>query len=366
MSKHTNIPVDWDGPSGRNILWKTELKKPGFNSPVWWGDRLFITGGNAQGLSVYCYDRHTGKLLWEHPVTGVPGSPATMPKTTDDTGLAAPTVCTDGTHVCAIFATGDLVGLDMDGNRLWARNLGVPDNHYGHSSSLVSWQEKLIVLFDTNRSGRLLAINISTGETIYDIPRKSKISWTTPILVQVNGSMQIVTSTAPTVAGHDFETGRELWSVDCMMGEVGPSPVAGDGLVFAANEYATMVAINPIGPTVVWEDNELLPEVSSLAHLNGLLYIATSYGIFACYDAKTGEKLWEDDTRQPFYGSPMVAEDKIYIIDMKGVMHIYKAGREMVKAGTPALGESSVVTPAFAPGRIYLKGNKYLYAIGEK
>ena len=42
LSKHGNLPVDWDGPSGRNILWKAEIPLPGYNSPVIWGDRILI------------------------------------------------------------------------------------------------------------------------------------------------------------------------------------------------------------------------------------------------------------------------------------------------------------------------------------
>jgi outer membrane protein assembly factor BamB len=366
ISYHTGIPVDWDGPSGRNIKWKVPLPKKGYNSPVIWGDKLFFAGADNESRVVYCYNRLDGKLLWEHKVADIPGSPATPPRVTSDTGLSAPSMATDGQQVYAIFATGDIVGLDMDGKRIWAKNLSVPDNHYGHSSSLLCWKDKVIIQFDTNKSGRLLALNTLSGDISWDMPRKSKISWSSPIMAEIDNKLQIITTSSPTVAGYDFETGALLWSIDCLSGEVGPSAAYADGLVFAANEYATLVAIKP-GPTpeIVWQADEYLPEAASPAVSNGLLFIATSYGMFVCYEAKTGTKLWEKEFGQGFYGSPMIADGKVYIMENNGVMHIFKVDRTLTSLGDPALGEKSVVTPAFAPGAIYLKGEKTLFCVGS-
>ncbi|MFA6483837.1 MAG: PQQ-binding-like beta-propeller repeat protein, partial [Bacteroidales bacterium] len=342
------------------------LTKKGYNSPVIWGDRLFIAGADNESRVVYCFNRLDGKLLWEQVATNIPGSPAVPPKVTGDTGLSAPSVTTDGQHVYAIFATGDMLALDLEGKRLWAKNLGVPDNHYGHSSSLICWKDKVIVQFDTNKGGRLLALNNLTGDIKWDTPRKSKISWSSPILVEIDGKMQIITTSSPTVAGYDFETGTQIWAIDCLSGEVGPSAAYADGLIFAANEYATLAAIKPGTPSViVWQADEYLPEAASPAVSNGLLFIATSYGMFACYDAKTGAKQWEKEYDQGFYGSPMIAEGKVYVMDRSGAMHIFKVDRTLTSLGNPLLGEKSVVTPAFAQGAIYLKGEKSLFCVGK-
>jgi outer membrane protein assembly factor BamB len=315
---------------------------------------------------VYCFNRLDGKLLWEKEANDIPGSPATPPKVTGDTGLSAPSVATDGKQVFAIFATGDIIALDMEGNRLWAKNLGIPDNHYGHSSSLICWKDKVIIQFDTNKVGRLLALKGLTGEVSWDTPRKTKISWSSPMMAEIDGKMQIITTSSPTVAGDDFDSGAQLWSIDCLSGEVGPSAAYGDGLVFAANEYATLAAIKPgPAPVIVWQSDEYLPEASSPAFSNGLLFIATSYGIFACYDAKTGTKLWEKEYGQGFYGSPMIADGKVFVMDRSGAMHIFKVDRTLTSLGDPVLGEKSVVTPAFADGAIYLKGEKSLICVGK-
>jgi outer membrane protein assembly factor BamB len=362
---HKNIPTEWDGSSGTNILWKSPIPKHGYNSPVIWGDKVFIAGADNQSREVYCYNRTNGNLLWTGKADNIPGSPASPPRVTEDTGLSAPTVTTDGQRVFAIFGTGDVIAFDLNGKRIWAKNLGVPDNHYGHSSSLIVWDNKLIIQYDTNRGGKIMALNTATGVPVWETVRDAKISWASPVMVQVDGKYQVVLTADPIVAGYDVQTGNELWSVECMMGEVGPSVGYTDGVVYAANEYATMVAIDIKTQEILWEDDMFLPEAASpLAH-NGLLIIATSYGVLVCYDAKTGEEYWEHDVGKTLYSSPMYADGKLFMMDNDGVMRIYEFGKEMKLIAENELGETAGTTPAFADGRIYIRGEENLYCIGN-
>jgi outer membrane protein assembly factor BamB len=362
-----NTPTDWDGASGKNVLWKVKIPKPGFSSPIIWGNQVFITGADAQARMVYCYDKNSGKMLWEASADKIDGSPAGMPKVTSDTGLAAPTMATNGRAVFAIFATGDILALDLSGKRLWARNLGMPDNHYGHSSSLVVYKDKVLIQYDTNKAGKLIALSVSTGETVWETMRKSKIAWSSPALVNTGARMELILSSNPNVNSYDPESGKELWSIDCLSGEVGPSVGYEDGMVFAANEYAKLVGIKPGGaPSVVWQADEFLPEVASPLAIKGLLYVATSYGVLACIDAKTGEKLWSQEYGNSFYASPVYADGKVYVTDMEGKTYIVKTTRDYQLISTPQLGEKSVCAPAFANGRVYLRGMNQLYCLGTK
>ncbi len=365
ISQHNNIPTDWDGTTGQNIAWKVKIPKKGYNSPVLWDEKLFMAGGDNAGLKVLCFNRITGNLIWEKDVINIEGSPSTPPETTDDTGLSAPSATTDGNHVIAIFGTGDIIAYDMQGNRKWARNLGVPDNHYGHSSSLIMLKEKVFVQFDSNKGGKLFALNSMTGETVWEIERDTQISWASPILAKVDGSYQVVLSSAPMVAGYDVETGKQLWSNRCMMGEVGPSPAFGSGLIIATNEYASLVAIDPSTGETVWEDNEYMPEVASPVVSEGLLFIATTYGVFVCYDVKNGTKYWEQEFNEGFYSSPIVADGNVYASTMNGTTHIMEVSKEPNIISEPKLGERIVTTPAFADGRIYFRGEENLYCIGK-
>jgi hypothetical protein len=124
ISAARNVPTSWDLASGKNMLWRQPVKRQGFNSPVINGNKVFITGADAEARELYCYELSSGELLWTLSANNIPGSPAQMPKTTNDTGLAAPSVTTNGQQVCAIFATGDLVCADMDGKQLWVKNIG--------------------------------------------------------------------------------------------------------------------------------------------------------------------------------------------------------------------------------------------------
>ncbi|HET6560150.1 MAG TPA: PQQ-binding-like beta-propeller repeat protein [Prolixibacteraceae bacterium] len=367
VSSHKNTPIEWNGAAGKNVLWKVKIPKAGYSTPVIWGNQLFVSGADAQARMVYCYDRNSGKLLWEAAADNIQGSPSKMPKVTADTGLAAPTLATNGRAVFAIFATGDVIALDMAGKRLWARNLGVPDNHYGHSSSLIIYKDKLLIQYDTNRSGKLMALNTASGETAWETARSSKISWSSPVLVNTGSRTELILTTNPNVNAYNPETGKELWNIACLSGEVGPSAGYADGMVFAANEYAKLVGIK-IGatPEVVWEADEFLPEVASPLAVNGLLFIATTYGVFACYDAKTGEQLWNQEYGDAFYSSPVYADGKVYITDMSGKTHIVKATRDYQLAGTAELGEKSVCSPVFADNRVYIRGMNQLYCLGSK
>jgi outer membrane protein assembly factor BamB len=366
VAYHKNIPVNWDGTSGENILWKSPVPLHGYNSPVIWGNKLFISGANATQKQVYCYDRNTGKLLWTANVDNIAGSPATAPAVTNDTGHSAPTVTTDGKKVFAIFSTGDIIALDMNGKRVWAKNLGVPQNHYGYSSSLYVYEDKLIVQYDHRTASKVMALSVNSGEVVWSTDRKGKISWASPIIVNTGNQVEILLVTDPFVASYNANTGKELWRFDCLYGEVGPSLAYANGIIFATNEYASLVALK-LGekPEKLWEQFDYLSDVPSPVATDKYLFLATSYGVVVCHDATTGEVFWEKEFDNGFYSSPILVEDKIYLLDIQGTMHIFKADKEYVSLGEPKLEEKAYSTPAFAIGRVYIRADKNLYCIGK-
>ncbi len=361
-----NIPTTFAAAAGKNVRWKTKVALPGMSSPVVWGNRVFLTSATANKRVVYCFDLTTGALLWEKAADKIAGSPSGSPQTTDDTGLAAPTCTVDGQRVFALFGNGDLVAFTLAGERVWAKNLGVPDNHYGHASSLITWGGKLFIQYDTHKTCKVLALSTETGKQLWSTPRTSQASWSSPILIQAGGSMQLVLQATPNVAAYNINTGKLLWSVECMSGEVGPSPAFGGGLVYAANEYAKMVAIDPKSGKQVWESTEKLPEVASPVYHKGLLYVATSYSILACFDATTGEQVWEHEFKAPFYSSPVVANGRLYLFDTSGNCYTVSPGRTFKLLGTSSLGEPVFATPAFVEGCMIVRGSKHVFAIGKK
>lgn len=365
-SYSTSIPTDWDGESGKNIKWKSAIPRPGYSSPIIWGDLLFLTGGDNTAREVYCYNRLTGKITWTVLVSNIPGSPAVPPKVTDDTGLAASTMTTDGKYVYAIFATGDVICLDMKGKRIWAKNLGVPSNHYGHSSSLLSYKNLLYIQYDDSKSGKLIALDTQTGNEKFRTKRNSSVSWTSPILIQRGQEMEIVIDSDPGIAAYDAISGKEKWKVDCLYGEIGASPAYNGKYVFVSNEYAKLVAVVPGGNAkIVWEGYDYLPEVASPVCNDKFVLTATSYGGVGCFDVNTGKELWTQDFENGFYASPIIVEGKIYLMDMQGVMYIIKESVTFELLAKSRLGENVVSTPAFTDGNIYIRGNKNIYCISN-
>ncbi|MCD8260929.1 MAG: PQQ-like beta-propeller repeat protein [Bacteroides sp.] len=180
------IPIKWDLKAGENIAWRTEVPRSGYNSPVIHGNRIYLTGADEEIRELYCYDLRTGEQLWKLATTGIPGSPAQMPKTTEDTGLAASTVATNGKQVCAIFAAGNLICADSEGKQLWAKNLGVPENHYGYASSLLIHRNLLLVQYDNANSPKVVALDVNTGSERWSRDRTEKVTWSSPIIASVN------------------------------------------------------------------------------------------------------------------------------------------------------------------------------------
>ncbi|MBN1479420.1 PQQ-binding-like beta-propeller repeat protein [candidate division KSB1 bacterium] len=364
---HTNVPTTWNGATGENITWKVVVPKSGLNSPIIWKKKIYMAGADEESREVYCYDADSGDLLWTKEVNNIPGSPNEVPDVTEDTGYAAPTMATDGERVFAIYANGDLISFDLEGNRLWAKNLGLPDNHYGHSSSLFTFKEKLLVQYDTNEKKQLFAFHTVSGEQIYATPRDDvQISWASPVLVNTGARDEIILNSNPFVISYNPDNGQELWRVKCMDAEVGPSVAYADGWIYAVNEYAVLAGIKLEGtPQTVWEYEDDLSEASSPVATKDFLFLASSYGTVTCFDAKSGEVYWMHEYDEGFYSSPIVVGDKVFVMDRDGVVHIFKAAKEFEAVADNELGEKSDTIPAFMHNRIYIRGEDHLFCIGK-
>jgi len=358
-------PTRWDGQAGTNILWKTQVPHPGFGSPVIWEGQVFLSGSNGPLQEIYCWDAHTGELQWRRPIQGVPGSPSQPPRVTEDTGYAASTMAVNGSAAFAMFATGDLAAVDLEGELLWTLNLGLPEHMYGYASSLALYGDLLIVQFDQERNGRLLALEAATGRIRWQTPRRVQPSWASPLVIQEDGLELLVVNGSPILAGYDPGTGRLLWQFEGMLGEVAPSPAYEDGRVFAGNQLLNLLAVDAASGDRIWETFDDIPDVASPLAAGELLVMAASYGVVTCLEAATGEPVWQREFDTGFYASPVLAGGRIYLLDRSGVMRILSADREGRLIDSPPLGEAADATPAFREGRIYIRGERHLFCIGE-
>ncbi len=371
-----DYPTEWDGASGDGVLWTAEIPLAGENSPIVWGDRVFCAGADETTREIYCYDANSGELLWQRPVASEFSAEDEPPETTDEVGYAAPTMATDGSRVFAIFANGDLGAFDFEGNELWVRAMGRPENIYGHSTSLMTWPGMVIVQFDQGSDpeeelSALVAIEASTGKRVWETPRPVVNSWSSPILIEHEGRSQIITAANPWAISYDPATGGELWRANCLHGDIGPSPVYCGGTVFVAQDGADLVAIRPHGTGdvtdshIAWKAFGNLPDTVSPLCDGRYLYVITSWGMLTCFDMG-GKQLWEHDLEASFYGSPTLVGNQIYIVDQDGVTHIFRGGRAFKQIALAPLGQASNCSPAFTAGRIYIRGEDTLFCIGQE
>ena len=365
-SQARNVPVRWNLSARTNIAWRQDVPRKGYSSPVVTGNRVFITGADDEARELYCYDLNTGELLWTLAATNIPGSPSQMPETYDEFMLASPTVATNGTYVVALFATGDLIGADMNGNRVWARNLGVPShNMYGHHSALLLFNNTIIVQYDNRPNPRIMAVDIATGTERWSIPRTERESWSSPMIAYTaNNTPQLIVMGIPNLAAYNPNNGALLWRINAgFMGDLSASAASANGIVFAASEYADLYAVNPLDGTVLWKDNIFTPELASPVATRDYVYIATGYGVFAAYNAQTGELHKEHELGAPFWSSPMIVEGKIYLFNKEGKMHLFTLDEDFRLIDSFDTGEVTWATPAFLDGKIVVRTERGLYAV---
>jgi outer membrane protein assembly factor BamB len=375
ISPYTNVPDDWDGPSGKNIVWKTPLSLAGNSSPVIVAGRIFFTGADEKQRQVFCYEAKSGKLLWQRDAPSTPES-RKLVKVEDSTGFACCTMASDGRYVAAIFANGDLAAYDLDGKLAWSQSLGIPDNPYGHAASLSIYKNLLLVPFDqaTDKAARskLRALDIATGHTVWEQVRAVPSSWTTPIVIHVAGRDQVVTVASPWTIAYDAAGGKELWRVKGSKGDVAPSPVsAGNFVIAAANDSSPILAIRADGngdvtaSHVLWKGEDNTPDICSPLATEEFVFLLTTEGMLTCYDAKKGDKLWEEDLNDfKCKSSPSLVGKQLYVIGEAGKCWILEPSRSAVKRVRQAnLGEPCVTCPAFQDGRMYVRGKKNLFCI---
>jgi outer membrane protein assembly factor BamB len=366
----TTAPSEWDAASGKNIKWRVEVPLPGANSPVVWDKKIFLSSATEEVREVYCFDADTGQLLWQRALEPFPGTPPKPPRISEETGYAASTMAAHGDRAAALFANGDVACYDFEGNLKWGRNLGLPENHYGHSSSLLAYGSLLFVQYDQNKNGKLLALDLADGHEVWSVAR-NKISWSSPVCVQTPFGPQLVLNSELDVDAYDPVSGKPVWQITCLDGEVAPSPAYGGGMFFVANDNATATAIRfregeaAPAPEIAWQWDEALPDVSSPLGSGQHFYITTSRGEIVCLDQKTGEPAWVQEYDEGFYASPILAGNRIYAVDKEGTTFVFKTGATYELIATSKLDEEVFATPAVLDGRIYFRTAKHLLCIGN-
>jgi outer membrane protein assembly factor BamB len=366
VSDETGLPVKWS--TTENVRWKAELPGRGVSSPVIASGRVYITAasGYKQGrLHVLCFDASTGAKRWERQVAST-GRTMCHPKTS----MAAPTPATDGKHVYALFATGDLAAFDRDGDLLWYRALerDYPDisNQVGMAASPVLAGETLLLPLENAGDSFALGVDVKTGRNRWKVPRTRDINWVTPLVTRIDGKTAALFQTSREITAYDVQTGDVLWSYGGQgLGSV-PSPVMGDGLIIVpGNPSVALRRSEGSEPEVVWRSRKLIAAYASPVVYKGRIYAMTAIGV-NCLDVATGEVVWQERLGHGFSASPLIADGKLYVAKEEGDTSVVQLGDTPKVVANNALKEPLLATPAIAGGAIYLRTEKHLYCIAAK
>ena len=405
-------PVEWNGESGKNILWKTEIPGLGHSSPVIWGDRIFLTTAisakgaaplkvglygdikpvedeGPQKLIVYCLDRKSGKILWQQTSYSGPLKFKRHPKSTN----ANPTPATDGKHLVVFFGSEGLYTYDMDGKLLWKKHLGpldagfymVPLATWGFASSPILHDGMAIVQADVQKDSFLAAFDAASGKELWRTPRKDVPTFGSPAIAPytANGqkSLQVVVNGWKHAGGYDLKTGKELWMFNGTTsgGDIPvPTPVSKDGLILITSAHGPGRPIlafrtNAAGtvekesPSLAWTVERAGNYMQTPLIDGDLAYFCMDKGILTVFQLSNGERIYQQrlGSGGGFSSSPVAAGGRLYITSEDGATIVLAEGKEFNQLAKNELGETVMATPAISGGVLYIRGRNHLFAIGK-
>jgi outer membrane protein assembly factor BamB len=393
-------PLHWSDTE--HIKWKAEIPGRGHSSPVIWGDRIFVTtsvptGDSApagqsmsnrrgfgsrgpqpeQKLILMCLDRKTGKLLWERVSKTATPHEGYHPQYGS---FASNSPVTDGQHVIAFFGSRGVYCYDLEGNKVWEKDFGVPlrmFNGFGEGSWPTLDGNTLLLLFDHEGDSFLVALDKSTGRELWRVARPDgNTNWSGPVVISYGGRKQIIVSASRKVHAYDFETGKPLWECGGLGQNTIPAPVTDGSIVFVMSGFRNpnLLAIK-LGrdgdltgtDAVVWQNQRGNSYTSSPVLADGRLYVLTDSGMLSCFDAKSGKAYYQQQ-RLPkpynFKASLVAAGGKLYLASEEGDVIVVNMGEKFEVVATNTLeGQTFIGTPAIADGEIYLRGQNTLFCI---
>ncbi|MEX0701331.1 MAG: PQQ-binding-like beta-propeller repeat protein [Planctomycetales bacterium] len=357
-------PVEWGAE--KNVAWRAELPGRGLSAPIVVAGRVIVTassGVEQDRLHVLCFDERTGEKRWEREFTAT-GRTQCHPKSC----VAAPTPASDGARIFAFYSSNDAACLDLEGNLVWYRGLGLDfpnaSNSLGMSSSPVVAGETLVVQVESDDDSFATGLDAATGVSRWKIDRPKRANWTSPLLLSADS---VLLQSSAGVAAIDPRTGRAQWSYGDGASTV-PSSAAADGVVYVPSHGIT--ALRPGAteepPEQLWRESKLGPSTASPLVHQGRLYSLNSAGVVVCADPGSGEVTWRLRLEGPFSASPVAAGGRLYLFNEQGVGFVVEPGEKDGRIiGRNELGETILGTPAIAGDAIYVRSDRHLWKIAN-
>ncbi len=420
-----DAPIEFG--DNKNLKWKLELPGRGVSSPIVVGDKVLVTCysgygmGNNQGemedlkRHLVCADRNTGKTLWSKTIDATMPEDEYRPPGVTTHGYASNTPASDGESVFAFFGKSGVHAFDLDGNELWKQSVGNEPSYKGFGSAaspIVS--KKHVIVNAADESLAIYWLDKATGKVVHKVEAESLGEcWTTPVLVETDGTTEVVLSVIGEIWGLNEATGKLRWyanGVNSRNAQV--SVVAGDdGIVYATGEESFAVKAGGKGDVseanTKWEGSLRTRYATPVLHDGHLFSISGS--VVECVSAKDGTRVFQerlpaidagggsnanrDDRGGPGgerggfgrggfgggrgggrsgggadYASPVLADGKIYFTLGSGAVHVIAADPEfkVIASNNLSFDKSGFgATPAISDGQIIMRSNTHLYAFGE-
>jgi outer membrane protein assembly factor BamB len=371
-------PLEWG--VGRNVSWKVEVPGVGKSSPIVWKDLLVLTtaipAGPAQQFTVLALNRKDGSVRWKRVVRTEPPHEGTHRDGTYASGSAL----TDGTRIYAFFGSRGLYALDLDGRVLWEKDFGDMRTRlgFGEGSSAALHGSTLVVNWDHEGEDFIAGLDAATGKEKWRKGRDEPTTWTTPHIVMHGGRAQAVVGGTNRVISYDVQTGEQLWQAPGLTANVIPTPVSGNGMLFATSGFrgSALHAIRlseakgdvSASPALAWSYDRDTPYVPSPLLYNGALYfLKSNSGILTCLDAASGAVHYTErlEAVPNVYASPVAADGRVYVVGRDGTTAVLAAGPRPQLLATNRLDEAMDASPALVGRDIYLRGARHLYRISH-
>jgi outer membrane protein assembly factor BamB len=399
------LPSAWSATD--NVAWQAPLQGAGVSSPIVSGNRVFVTSQAGDGrrragnhptltqggdpaaagevtlrriaragvaFNVEAFDRVSGKRLWIHEMA----PEGDLPPVHDKHNLASASPVTDGERVYAWFGTGQLVALDVNGKPVWSKHLGKEygsfDIQWGHSSSPVLFEDSIILLCYHSPASYIIALDKRTGAVKWKVDKPAgQESYSSPIVVQGPGGNELIVNSATGVESFDPATGKSLWTYPEVNRFPIPVSMVDNGILYLSRGYRSspFMAIRLGGrgditkTHVAWRVPTGGPYVSSLVHYQGVIYMSTDNGILSAFDASNGERLWQERVGGTFSASPIAGDGKVYFVSEGGETIVIKAARTFSIVSRNKLDGHFVASPAAASGRVFLRADDRIFAVGK-
>ena len=378
-STDSSLPVSW-GPE--NVVWRTPLPGKGQSSPVFAGDRIFLTASleNGRQRIVMGVDRSSGKVLWNDVAwTGEPEPSHNM------NGWASATCATDGERVYAFFGRGGgLFCYSADGKQLWQKELGSFESPWGVAASPVIVGDLVIQNCDADTDAHIVAFDKTTGDEVWKTAREDARGWSTPILLSVDGRAELVLNGHSGVRAYDPTTGKELWFCEGFSGRGTPTVTpAGDLLHVVCGLRGDTYAVKPGGNGNVtathrrWNSprNSSRDLPSPIVLGSQSLVMDMRRATLTSYDVASGAENWrrrvgDGGTLGQFCATPVAWNDVAFFVSESGTTIAVKAGDDMEIVARNAVNaeRGEIFRSSITPnnGRIFLRSDSALYCISAK